>query len=101
MRCVFIEDILCRMYFLLMVCVNMMVSVDRVCVYNMMVSVDRVCVYNMMVSVDRICVYNMRYVCIYECSIQDAITCICMFDVLLAPTPPHPTLHHVHVYTGH
>ena len=63
MRYVFIEDILCRMYCLLMVCV-----------YNMMVSVDRVCVYNMMVSVDRVCTYNMRYVCIYECSIQDAIT---------------------------
>ena len=30
---------------------------------------------------------------IYECSIHDAITleaCICMFDVLLAPTPHTP-----------
>ena len=54
MRCVFIEDILCRMYCLLMVCV-----------YNMMVSVDRVCVYNMMVSVDRVCVYNMIGMCVY------------------------------------
>ena len=34
MRCVFVEDILCRMYCLLMVCAyNMMVSVDRVYVY--------------------------------------------------------------------
>ena len=73
------------------VCVyNMMVSVDRVCVYNMMVSVDRVCVYNMMVSVDRVCVYNMRYVCIYECSIQDAITYIHAYACLMFSLPSHP-----------
>ena len=106
----FIEDILCRMHCLLMVCVyNMMVSVDRVYahIYNMMVSVDRVCVYNMMVSVDRVCVYiiyNMMYVCIYIRVFHMQLrTCIyiCMLDVLLAPTPTHPTLHHAHVYTGH